>query len=744
MPISRNISQFKEYLISGKVRSIFFKCSAACIVISSLLSLFSNIIFLPLFYHAAALCKLEHLQNYFKPALNFSWNRVFFFFILFLLLMSIYLFGLENILRYRYLVAAILFFLLVSGKFTGSSIGAFDQMLYGNTSAHTDTTILGRAQGIRADEWAIEKPYYFAQAAEGVNQPYYNYNLMIDGADMVIMAFSPVRDIIMSARPALLGFLFLPVEYTFSFYWNFRLIFLFLSTFELGLLLLNNKKISFCVAIALTWSAPVQWLFSQWLIDIIISGQYAVVFWNYLLASNTRKEKLLYSILLGCACNMYIYVMYPAAQIPFFYIFISMAIYIMWKYRAQKPLSRRNWPWFVIVFFLISSMALHFLYMSRDALTTMLNTVYPGGGDREWGTFAWDYELLPFMNLLTGIYKDSPYLNNCETAQFVYFLPFQLACIPFIVRNKRKDSKTLCLFMIGSVSLILYLLAKLPKQTLLSDILLLGMSYPRRLHYALGFGFFWTLWIIVCILFLHTKEKASFRISKSFSIFCTVVTLFAVIYSDTLRQYFGIGSSVTGTVTVILLCLGFGYMGYLLLFYQKQNIRKFIIIYLIITIASTLFVNPLSCGMDSIYEKTSLEAVRQISARDKDGRWMISGNAGIGNLVSAQGVKRCSGYYYYPDISMMKLIDPEETYVNLWNSFTAVDMRLTEGNNHIESPENNVAITAYINLETAKKLNIRYVFDMGTISDEFLSSGNLEIIYIDPVDNVTIYKINYQ
>ena len=123
---------------------------------------------------------------------------------------------------------------------------------------------------------------------------------------------------------------------------------------------------------------------------------------------------------------------------------------------------------------------------------------------------------------------------------------------------------------------------------------------------------------------------------------------------------------------------------------------------------------------------------------------MISGNAGIGNLVSAQGVKRCSGYYYYPDISMMKLIDPEETYVNLWNSFTAVDMRLTEGNNHIESPENNVAITAYINLETAKKLNIRYVFDMGTISDEFLSSGNLEIIYIDPVDNVTIYKINYQ
>ena len=108
MPISRNISQFKEYLFNGKVRSIFFKCSAACIVISSLLSLFANIIFLPLFYHAAALCKLEHLQNYFKPALNFSWNRVFFFFILFLLLMSIYLFGLENILRYRYLVAAIL------------------------------------------------------------------------------------------------------------------------------------------------------------------------------------------------------------------------------------------------------------------------------------------------------------------------------------------------------------------------------------------------------------------------------------------------------------------------------------------------------------------------------------------------------------------------------------------------------------------------------------------------------------
>lgn len=112
-------------------------------------------------------------------------------------------------------------------------------------------------------------------------------------------------------------------------------------------------------------------------------------------------------------------------------------------------------------------------------------------------------------------------------------------------------------------------------------------------------------------------------------------------------------------------------------------------------------------------------------------------------MISSVGIKRCSGYYYYyPDIDMMKIIDQDLKFVDLWNSFSAIDMRLTIGENYIESENNDVALTVWINKETAKQLGIKYRFSVNYDYTELKEKGGLSLLYKDSMDKVSIYQIS--
>jgi len=690
-------------------------------------------IFLKIVYKLCCLFKINKMVDYFSSIQYFSYERILFFFLIIFLSLIIVNMGLEKAIKYRYLIVAILFFFLVVGRYNLSSIGAFDKMLF-NNSENYQTVILGNPQGIRADEWAIEKPYYFAQTVKSVKCSYYNYNLMLDGADMVVMGFAPVKDMLILARPALWGFLFLPAEYAFSFYWWSRILLLFLAAFELGRILLQNDKLAIGVAVALAFSAPVQWLMSQWLIEILYAGMYAVVFWDKLLKANSKK-KICYACIVAFWINVYIYSLYPAAEIPFGYVFISMAAYVILLNKNHKFLSFWNILCVLIIIMITGIMAVHFLSKSMDAVKIMANTVYPGH-NRVWGGYSWDYELFSFINLFSSTIKDSNYLNNCESAKFMYFLPFLCVAIIMLWKKGKSDIRVYGLSIIFLTAFSMFCCCNLHERNIITDIIFLKNSYPRRIYLAVGFGFFWSMWLSISCL-LSCKDKIlSVYMSAICSILTTLILIFAVFKSTFLIEYFQAYSN-ENRIFLIGLCAVYGWIGYLLL----NNSKKFCFMYILVSVLSTIFVNPISVGIDCLYKKDSLEIVREILSKDENSRWIISGNAGIGNLVSMQGIKRCSGYYYYPDIEMMKIIDPDEKYKNLWNSFTAVDMRLTTGENYIESPDGSPAIVVYIDIDTARKLDIKYIYNYGNVEIP-LDMLNLDLIYTDDIDPVDIYKIN--
>ena len=112
---------------------------------------------------------------------------------------------------------------------------------------------------------------------------------------------------------------------------------------------------------------------------------------------------------------------------------------------------------------------------------------------------------------------------------------------------------------------------------------------------------------------------------------------------------------------MILIVVLFSYMGYAILRGGTKRIRQLAMLLVFLAIGSTSMVNPITQGMDSMFEKTTMAKIREIDAVDS-GRWMVSGSPTISNLVTAQGVARTTGTYYYPDWTMMEIIDEKHQF----------------------------------------------------------------------------------
>ena len=686
------------------------------------------------------------VSMYFIKSMFFSWPRIYFLFVIYILGFTIVIMGFKTSIKYRYLIALILLIMLVAGKFTGSSIGYYDNILKGNTESYVESTLLGQPQGIRGDEWATEKPYYFAQIMAKEKLEYFNSKLAFKGADMVVSAFSPVKDIIIVARPDLWGFLFLPKDYAFSFYWVSRLLLLFMASFEMLRILTKKYKYAVIGATCIVFAPPVQWWLSQTLMIMLMAGNYAIVCLNRTIRSSSLKEKLVFTFLMFWFAFIYILTMYPAFQVPLAYIYIGI-LAILWRDNKEyKILSKNN---LIVAFFMsipFVALLIRFFNMSSPAMNIILQTHYPGNS-RPWVNLPWDFELYSIINLFTSTVAHPDFLNASEISQFWNFAVFLI--VPILFTKKSIRLQYIPAKILFGISSGLFIISKLPEIYILNKISLLSFTYPSRMTVAFGYGFMLSL-----ILYLsevddsgeiqHSNKRIT---ANPISIVLGTSIVAVSIISDNIRLYFQ--KNFSSAYILIIPCVFFTYMGYLLISEKKENIRKFNVLFILLSLFSTILVNPLTYGTSSMFDKTTMREIRKLDEKD-NGRWMVSGSPTISNLVTAQGVARVSGTYYYPDFDMMSVIDKDSKFDDLYNQFAHIDMRLTDEKDisidiidrERSEKVNGTNRIVYIPIDVARELGIKYIFTDIEIPEELAKNKEIILIYEDYIDSWKIYKIN--
>ncbi|WZL73645.1 hypothetical protein QBE52_02605 [Clostridiaceae bacterium 35-E11] len=628
----------------------------------------------------------------------------------------------------RFLICGMLFFILVLGKFHGSSISIWDSVFKDNITSSGNTLLIGKERAIRSDEWLVQTPYALSQAMNEKFYPIINNDIRSNGQNMLVSYFVPVFDFTLIGKPFNWGYILFGKEYGLSWFWFSRLIALWLVSYELiSIFTNNNRKLSFFGAFWITFSPPIQWWFSTFVIDLIIYGQAIMAcFYNVIKYINHFRNKVLNLIILIIALIGYIVTLYPAVQVPLGYVIAIFVFYFSFENRKNVKLKKNDMVLILLSLAIIITIIGKFLYDSLDAIKIIMNTTYPGkrvslGGGYEFKLFQ-TFLINPILP-----YKDITFSNNCEISAFIGFNMFIAMSFIFYYKKYRGNYKKLYLSLyIYFIFQISWLFIKYPYA--FAKITLFSFVPEPRMIIILGLNsIYLSLWI------LNQKIQLNKKYWVPVLIFVGSVTLYSLMDSRILEY---IGIRLVAIITIIYLLLNY------LLATQRRNI--FIIIMSLIILVSGASINPIGRGLESIYNKKISKEILKINTNKKEENWISLDSIFFGNYLLAHGVKCINSVNFYPDMHRWEKLDKDKRYEDIYNRYAHINIKLTQDDTYftLEQPD---MFTVYINYEDLKTLQVKYILT----KENLLKDKNIERYYTlvkeyyNEADNIYIWSIHY-
>ena len=595
----------------------------------------------------------------------------------------------------RYLIGFLILVFLVVFKFNGSSSKIWNNIIEPHYQVK-DSVVFGKVRPIRSDEWLVSTPMTLTQTK--INYSSINNILSAKENNVTLYPNLPSKDISILSTPNNIGYLFLDVERAFSLSWYLPYFILLFSTFELLMIITKkNKLLSITGAIMITISPVVQWWQSA---SIIGYGALACVIFNLFLNQKKVILKLIYSILFGYTGFLYIMCLYPAWQVPYGYCFLVILIYLL--IINKKGLNFKLLIYLIPVLFILCPLLYLIFSKNMDTLEIMNNTVYPGnrvssGGGEYRTLFTYIVEIFfPYVEIK----------NPCEISQFISFYPFvTLYCIYVMIKNKKKD-----LFLIMTSIIIIFLsiwvLCPLPK--IISKMTLMSMSTETRCQVAIGY-----LSVIQLIYILSeystnkklSKKRLQFNLLISF--ICIAVSTFLLYNFIKIFDTNYLNPVIFGVAVVIYTLL------LSLILVNKTKVNNVLSLLLIlISLVSSLFISPISKGLDVYYKKPIVKELSNI-LKDKPESIFIVVDSGftLANYISTSGAKTINTVNYLPNLELYHLLDKDLKYENVYNRYEHVSIELTNDDTSFYLNQDDL-ITIYLNYEDLCLTKANYLVTM--------------------------------
>lgn len=682
----------------------------------------------------AVVLEYSPIMRRFHPEVYISKNRIVLLTLIFIYIGMHFIFKLKEMYEWihknRYKIAcAFLLFVMVL-KLNGTSIVNFNDFIQPNNDSSRYHTILGKARMIRTDEWATSTTYILSQANSTNPFSYYSDILRGTSTDMFTVSNSPVLDIVMLGRPLQVMFMILGNDYGLSFYWYSRIVLMLLGSYELCLILTNRKKrISALGMIMITFSAATQWWYCM---DSLIWGQIVMVLIDKFMTTDKKRNKYLCALGILVSGLSYVFIFYPAWQLPFGYVFLALFIWMLFK-NIKYGNYKINWHDVLVVAVTLICIVLvlgRWYMMSKDTLVAEMSTDYPGerqevGGHGSYNLFSYFYDIfLPWYE----------FLNPCEYASMLSFFPIPILLgLVYVIRNK-KDLHFWIPSLIVSIAFGIWVKWGFP--AFLANITKLSMSPAGRTAIPLG-----TMCIYMLIYLMgNIDEKEDKLFNKPLSVIIPLVLGTYIAY----RAHKTIGFQDTflylDKFKMIVAYIVFmpAFIG---LFWIKNEKIRNILIYWIIGIAliTGLRVNPVISTTDIFYTKPVSVKLQEIEKEDPDALWLVSdGGWYYNDYALTMGINTLNSTAVYPNFELFEELLDEKSgdQKEIFNRYAHLICNITDKESSIELL---FLDTIYMNIsvDDLDDLNVKYILSTHDLVDE----GFDEFNEIYDEDGMYIYEL---
>lgn len=623
--------------------------------------------------------------------------------------------GFELIYKYRFVLSFLLLIMLVSFKISGSSMGCWKLFLGDGESGIR----LGEPRVWRSDEWGTLTPLCFRQQYNTLGS-YNRYSQTLGSilTDNMLVYGQPSWDILTLFRPFYWGYLFFGSERGLSWFWCSRLIVLFLSWFELGMLITDGqKKISVMLSVYVSFAPFLQWWFAiNGLVEMLIYGACFVLGSNYLVSRAFNPRKIAVAVGMAVCAVGYVLTFYPTWMVPVAWGFVPLFLWVViWKF-DRKVLRRVDVvPWLLI--FVITAAGLTVLAVtSWDVIKAELNSVYPGNApSSSGGTGLWWMMKYP-ISLVSRFSMNELIVEN---SSIICFAPAGFILALWVIIKEKKKDPLLILLLGMNLFLAWYYCVGIPKW--LAKILLLSFVNSNRGPQVLGF-----LRLTLFVRAVALKEKAPKRwLAALAAVISSAVPMrlalgFTKYEPGGLRyEYFDTAEKIV--VVWAILAVVF----YLLYRARKSKYTMAVLGVCTVVLASSIWINPVAKGVPEITKSETMQQIRDLVKEDPQAIWLVADMAyPATNIPAMAGADCLNTTQTYPQKTRWEMLDQEGECEDIYNRYCHI--RASLGSKTMLELVSTDYVEVTLSPEDLKKLNIRYIVSTNDF-DEKIAAGTTNI-----------------
>ena len=623
--------------------------------------------------------------------------------------------GFELIYKYRFVLSFLLLIMLVSFKISGSSMGCWKLFLGDGESGIR----LGEPRVWRSDEWGTLTPLCFRQQYNTLGA-YNRYSQTLGSilTDNMLVYGQPSWDILTLFRPFYWGYLFFGSERGLSWFWCSRLLVLFLSWFELGMLITDGqKKLSVMLSICVSFAPFLQWWFAiNGLVEMLIYGACFVLGSNYLVSHAFNPRKIAVAVGMAVCAVGYVLTFYPTWMVPVAWGFVPLFLWVViWKFNRNVLRRVDVVPWLLI--FVITAAGLTVLAVtSWDVIKAELNSVYPGNApSSSGGTGLWWMMKYP-ISLVSRFSMNELIVEN---SSIICFAPAGFILALWVIIKEKKKDPLLILLLGINLFLAWYYCVGIPKW--LAKMLLLSFVNSNRGPQVLGF-----LRLTLFVRAVALKEKAPKRWLAALAAVISSAVPMRLALGFTKYEPGGLRYEYFDTAEKILVVWAIlAVVFYLLYRARKSKYTMAVLGVCTVVLASSIWINPVAKGVPEITKSETMQQIRDLVKEDPKAIWLVVDMAyPATNIPAMAGADCLNTTQTYPQKTRWEMLDQEGECEDIYNRYCHI--RASLGSKTMLELVSTDYVEVTLSPEDLKKLNIRYIVSTNDF-DERIAVGTTNI-----------------